>query len=162
MKFSEGVKKSMMKSYGDTKLSINELNTLFAESANLVNERPIGTKPNSQTDTEYHSHNSLLLGRNSCRINSGPFQNQDVSDDKPGAMRSRFLLVQRICDQFWKVWTKVFFPTLLWQQKWHHQRRNLQVGDVCVLQDPNAFRGEWRLCIVTETFTDEEKNLRNV
>ena len=152
----------MMKSYGDTKLSINELNTLFAESANLVNERPIGTKPNSQTDTEYLSPNSLLLGRNSCRINSGPFQNQDVYDDKPGAMRSRFLLVQRICDQFWKVWTQVFFPTLLWQRKWHHHRRNLQVGDVCVLQDPNAFRGEWRLCIVTETFPDEEKNARNV
>ena len=92
----------MMKSNGETNLSINELNTLFAESANVVNERPIGTKPNSQTDKEYLSPNSLLLGRNSCRINSGPFQNKDVYDEKPGAMKSRFLLVQKICDQFWK------------------------------------------------------------
>ena len=48
VKFSKGVMKALMKSYGDTKLSLNEMNTLLAESANLVNERPIGTKPKSQ------------------------------------------------------------------------------------------------------------------
>ena len=130
-------------------LFLNEMNTLLAESANLVNERPIGTKPNSRTDTEYLSPNSLLLGRNSSRVSSGPFQSQDVYDERPEASKTRFLLIQRICDQFWKVWTKVFFPTLLWQHKWHHQKRNVLVGDICVLQDPNAFRGEWRLFIVT-------------
>ena len=162
VKFSKGVMKALTKSYGDAKLSLNELNTLLAEASNLVNERPIGTKPNSQTDTEYLSPNSLLLGRNSSRISSGPFQSQDVYDERVEAAKTRFLLVQRICDQFWKVWMKTFFPTLLWQQKWHHQKRNVEVGDICVLQDPNAFRGEWRLCIVTETYPDDQNIVRNV
>ena len=162
VKFSKGVLKSMMKTYADFKLSLNELNTLFAEAANVTNERPIGIKPNSQTDTEYMSPNSLLLGRNSSRINSGPFQNRDVYDEKLSSMKTRFLLVQWICNQFWKVWTKLYFPTLLWQQKWHHQKRNLQVGDVCVLQDPNAYRGEWRLCTVTEAYPDKNGVVRNV
>jgi len=142
IKFSKGVLKSMKKIYGESKLSINELNTLFAEVTNIVNERPIGVKPNSETDTEYLSPNSLLLGRNSSRICSGPFQEKDLYDEKPAAMKTRFLLVQRMCDQFWKVWTKLYFPTLLWQQKWHQKQRSLKVGDICLLQDPNALRGE--------------------
>ena len=115
-----------MKSYRDTKPFLNEMNTLLAESANLVNERPIGTKPNSQRDTEYLSTNSVLLGR----VSSGPFQSQYDYDERPDASKTQFLLVQIICDQFWKVWTKVFFPTLLLQQKWHHQKRNVLVGDI--------------------------------
>ena len=162
VKFSKGVIKSMVKTYGESKLSLNELNTLFVEAANIVNERPIGIKPNSQTDTEYLSPNSLLLGRNSSRINAGPFQNKDIYDENPAAMKTRFMLVQRMCDQFWKIWTKVYFPTLLWQQKWHQKKRNLQVGDVCMLQDPSAYRGEWRLCIVTEIYPDKNGVVRNV
>ena len=61
VKLVKGVKKSFMKTMGDTKLSLNELNTLLAECSNLVNERPIGIKANYQTDSEYLSPNSFLL-----------------------------------------------------------------------------------------------------
>ena len=162
IKFSKGVMKALIKSYGESKLTLNELNTLLAETANLVNERPIGVKPNSQTDSEYLSPNSLLLGRNSSRISSGPFQCKDLYDQKSGATQSRFLLVQRICDQFWKVWMRLYFPTLLWQQKWHHIKRNLRIGDICVLGDSGVFRGEWRLCRVTDTYQDRKGVVRNV
>ena len=162
IKFSKGVLKSLVKSYGDSRLTLNELNTLLLETANLVNERPIGVKPNSQTDVEYLSPNSLLLGRNSSRISSGPFQCRELFELNQQAITSRFLLVQRICDQFWSNWTKLYFPTLLWQQKWHHLKRNLQVNDVCVLSDSGVFRGEWRLCRVSDTYPDSNGVVRNV
>ena len=106
-----------MKTMGDTKLSLNEFNTLLAECSNLFIERPFGVKPNSHTDSEYLSPNSLLLGRCSAKISSGPFQSSDMYDKRPGAAKTRFLLVQRIIDQFWNVWTKLYFPTLIDQQK---------------------------------------------
>ena len=162
IKFSKGVLKLMKKIYGESKLSINELNTLLAEVTNIVNERPIGVKPNSETDTKYLSPNCLLLGRNSSRISSGPFLEKDLYDEKPAAMKTRFLLVQKMCDQFWNVWTRLYFPTLLWQQKWHQKQRSLKIGDICLLQDPNAIRGEWRLCIVTEVYPDSNGIVRNV
>ena len=162
VKLVKGVKKSLMKTMGDTKLSLNELNTLLAECSNLVNERPIGIKPNNQTDSEYLSPNSLLLGRCSTRISSGPFQAEDMYDERPGAAKTRFLLVQRITDQFWKVWTKLYFPSLIIQQKWHTLKRNLSIGDICLLQDSNTMRGEWRLCKVTETYPDTHGVVRNV
>ena len=42
IKIAKGIMKSLMRVAGDAKLSLNELNTLLAECANLANERPIG------------------------------------------------------------------------------------------------------------------------
>ena len=37
--------------------------------------------------------------------------------DQPKKLDSRFLLVQEVINQFWKVWMKLYFPTLLLKQK---------------------------------------------
>ena len=57
---------------------------------------------------------------------------------------------------------KLYFPTLLIRQKWHTEKRNLSVGDVCMLRDTNCFRGEWRLCRVSEVYPDNHGRVRNV
>ena len=125
-------------------------------------KRQIGLKPNSSTDPDYLSPNSLYLGRTSDRIAAGPFQPDEVFTDDPSTVRTRFHLVQSITTQFWKIWTKLFFPSLLIRQKWHTARRNVRVGDVCFMQDSNHLRGEWRLVLVTNTFPDEQGVVRNV
>ena len=158
----KGVKKSFMRAMGDTKLSLNEMNTMMAEISNLVNERPIGLKPNTHTDPEYLSPNSLYLGRASDRISSGPFHTEETFIDDPSKVQSRFLLVQTITNQFWKIWLKLYFPTLLFRQKWHNEKRNMKVGDVCLLKDAKTFRAEWRLARVTATFPDRRGKVRNV
>ena len=56
----------------------------------------------------------------------------------------------------------VYFPTLLVRQKWHVDRRNVEVGDVCLLKDSNAYRGEWRLCEVASVSPDDRGRVRNV
>ena len=162
IKVVKGIMKSMVHAIGGVKLSLNELNTLLAECGNLANERPIGMKPNSQTDPEYLSPNSLLLGRSSSRISSGPFSSSDSFSEDPKQARTRFQLVQLLTDQFWKTWQKLFFPTLLIRQKWHHEKRNVQVGDVCLLQDSNNMRGEWRLCKVVKVHPSRNNVVRNV
>lgn len=162
VKLVKGVTKTLARAMGETRLSLNDLFTLLDECANLVNERPIGLKPNSQTDPEYLSPNSLLLGRCSDRISAGPFESKEVFNNKTSDFSSRFLKVQRITDQFWKIWQKLFFPTLIVRQKWHHQKRNLCVGDICKLKDSNAIRGDWRICEVIKVYPDAQNVVRNV
>ena len=162
IKMVKGVKKAFMHALGDTKLSLNELNTMMAEISNLVNERPIGVKPNSRTDPEFLSPNSLFLGRCSDRISSGPFVADEIFIDDPVKVNSRFLLVQAVTNQFWKVWIKLYFPSLIVRQKWHTEKRNMKVNDVCLLKDEDAFRAEWRLARVTATFPDRFNKVRNV
>jgi len=162
VKLVKGIMSALIKSIGTSILSLNELNTLLKETANLCNERPIGVRPNAVSNQEYLAPNSLLLGRSSTRISSGPFQQKDVYDERPEAMRTRYLFVQRLVDNFWKQWTKTYLPTLIVRQKWHHLARNLECGDVCLVEDQNTFRGEWRIGKVVRVFPDAHKVVRNV
>ena len=162
VKLVKGIIKSLLRVLGETKLSLNEMNTVMLEVSNLVNQRPIGIKPNARSASDFLCPNSLLLGRCSDRICSGPFEPNQVMTDCPKSARSRFHLVQAISSQFWQVWLKLYYPTLVVRQKWHSERRNLQVGDLCLLKDSNLYRGEWRLCEVAEVYPDRSKKVRNV
>ena len=90
----KGAMKSLMKTLGSTIFSLNKLNTLFLEVANLMNEIPIGMKPIESTDPVYLSPKSLYLGCCSDRISSGPFQ------ECSKGFRNWFLHIQSIIDQF--------------------------------------------------------------
>ena len=162
VKMVKGVKKAFIKSMGEQVLSMNEMVTLMAEISNLVNQRPIGMKPNTNTHPEFLSPNSLYLGRCSDRICSGPFQPKELFNEDPKHARNRFQLVQAITNQFWKIWMKLYFPSLLLRHKWHTSRRNLRVDDVCLLQDESTFRSEWRMAKVVEVYPDKTGTVRNV
>ena len=162
IKYIKGIKNSYLRALGDVKLTYNETYTMMLEVANLCNERPIGLKPNEDSDPCYLSPNSLFLGRSSDRISGGPFMpaHDWMEDNKQ--LKSRFLLVQSLTDKFWDVWTDIYFPSLLVRQKWHVQYRSLRVGDVCFLRDRNTLRGEWRLARVTDVYPDKKGVVRNV
>ena len=96
VKLIKGAMKTLMKALGNTVLSLNELNTLLLEVANLMNERPIGTKPIESTDPVYLSPNSLYLGRCSDRISSGPFQCKSMYEESAKGFRNRFSLFNRL------------------------------------------------------------------
>ena len=162
VKMVKGIIDSLTQAIGTTVLHLNELFTLMKEVASLTNERPIGLKPNLQTDPQFLSPNSLLLGRCSDRMNAGPFQNKSDYENDPDSDRTRYLLIQKITNQFWTTWQKVYFPTLLTRQKWHHEERNLCVGDVCMMKDSNSLRGEWKICRVGKVFPDVHGKVRNV
>ena len=156
------MKKAFLKYMGDQVLSLNEMFTMMAEISNLVNQRPIGVKPNTNTHPEFLSPNSLYLGKCSDRISSGPFQPGQIFTDDPKHVRNRFQLVQAITNQFWKIWIKLYFPSLLLRHKWHTSRRNLQVDDICLMQEESAFRSEWRMAKVMEVYLDKTGTVRNV
>ena len=41
-------------------------------------------------------------------------------------------------------------------------KRNIAVGDVCMLKDLNTHRGEWRICKVTNVFPEKNGKVHNV
>ena len=91
----------------------------------------------------------LLLGRATSRIPSGLFERTDNP-------RHRYEFIQGIIDNFWRRWTRDFFPSLIIRQKWHTATRNLRVGDVVLIQDSNQIRGQWKLGKVCEVFPGDD------
>ena len=151
----KSVKKAITFTIGENILTYSELQTVFFESANLINERPIGRHPTSPEDGTYLCPNDLLLGRSTPRIPSGPFMDK-------ASPRNRFEFIQQLTNYFWKKWTRDFFPSLIIRQKWHTAHRNVTKGDIVLLQDSNLVRGQWRLGKVSQVYPDSDGKVRRV
>lgn len=136
-------------------LTFFELDTVVSEVANLLNERPIGKQSNDIEDGTYLCPNDLLLGRATSRIPGGPFPKYTSS-------KKRFNFVQSLVDAFWVKMTRFYFPSLVVEQKWHTASRNVCVGDIVMVQDSNALRGEWRLARISKTHPSSDGKVRKV
>ena len=125
------------------------------EAANIVNERPIGVKNKNIDDGNYICPNNLILGRASSRVPSGPFS------DNP-SFRKRHLFVQKLVDAFWKVWLRDYFPCLMVRQKWHIQKRQVCKGDIVMVKNSNAIRGDWQIGQIENIYLSHDQICRKV
>ena len=149
------VKGGLTRAIGESILTFGELQTVMYEIANLINERPIGIKPGSCVDLGcYLCPNELFLGKASVKTPSGIFGSKEDPN------KTQF--VTQLVDGFWRKWQRYYFPTLLTQSKWYCLKRNVKVGDIVLVQDPNAVQGVWKLAQVMETKTDNDALIRTV
>ena len=148
-------KRALSVTIRDHACTFSEFQVILFEVAQIVNQRPIGRKPTSIDEPPYLSPNDLLLGRSTNLIPQGPFDNDTNIKD-------RYKFTQAILNNFWKRWTREVFPALVVEPKWHIERRNVEVGDVVLVQDSNALRGEWRMAIVSKADPSEDKMVRKV
>ena len=137
------VKKAIGLSLGEQVVRYSELQTIVFEAANMVNGRPIGLKPDESSDLSYLSPNDILLGRSTSKV-------PDQTFDTNNYLSRRYRFVQALSEEFWKKWTNMYFPSLCIQTKWHHTKRNLQVGDVVVVAERKLPRNKWRIAKVDE------------
>lgn len=88
---------------GDSILTFSELQSVLFEVANLINERPIGTKVCDPNEGSYLCPNDLLLGRSSVRV-------PQMQMDERCYPRLRWKCIQQVVDTFWR---RIIFPLLL-------------------------------------------------
>ena len=148
------VKKCLFFAIGSQVLTLIELQTILFETANLLNDRPIGRHPSHPNDGFYLSPNSLLLGRSMNQ----PVPFRLTKDQK----MSRYNLVESTLNAFWKKWQQSFLPQMAYYKKWKIQHPNIQPGDVVLLEDQNAIRGLWKLGIVKNVYPGRDTLIRDV
>ena len=146
------VKRCLIMTIGDNVLTYPELQTVFFECANIMNERPIGMK---DSDHAYFCPNDLLLGRSTVKAPAGTF-------DESCSSKKRFSFIENLTQTYWKRWQVNYFPSLILQQKWHVEQRNVSVGDIVLVQDSNTLRGQWKLAEVCEAERSKDGKVRDV
>ncbi|CAG2234872.1 unnamed protein product [Mytilus edulis] len=151
----KSVKKSLEVAIGTSVMTFSELQTVLFEVSNLLNERPIGTKNSDPTEGSYLCPNDLLLGRSSIRVPNGNF-------NENSNYKLRWKFIQQVVQNFWKKWTRDFFPTLILRQKWHTKQRNVKVGDLVIVQDSNIVRGRWKMAQIVEANAGRDGFVRYV
>ena len=125
------------------------------EASQLVNQRPIGRTPSSPDDGTYLSPNDMLLGRTSPKT-------PKLSFEMKAGQSTRIGIIQSVVNTFWRRWKREVFPQLVVQPKWHTEAKNLRVGDIVLVEDSDALRGEWKMARVVEAKTSEYGKMRRV
>ncbi|XP_070562373.1 uncharacterized protein [Ptychodera flava] len=129
------VRKILRSLVGNRLIDDETLLTLMAEVEKIINDRPLTHQSNDPNDLEPLTPNSLLLLRpNPCT--------------SPGDLVARYTANDRrrhagqMANLFWKRWIREYLPSLQQRQKWLKPKRNLAVGDLVIIIDENAPRGQ--------------------
>ena len=135
-------------------LTDDDLHTLLAEVESIVNSRPLADITLEAGAVTYPLTPNHLL-----RLNPAMAPPPVATDEYS---RQRFRIVQFAADQFWKMWVAEYLKTIRLRGKWHQKRRNLQPGDIVLIQDILTPRGQWPLGKITKVFPDKSGMVRSV
>ena len=70
--------------------------------------------------------------------------------------------MQQLLGQFCKRWRQEFLPSLNIRKKWFHARHSLKEGDIVLIVEPNASRGEWPLGLAIKAYPGDDGLVRVV
>ena len=117
----------------------------------IVNSRPLTYQClNDPKSLEPLTPNHLLTMKNKTLLPPpGKFVNEEVY------ARKRWRWVQFLAEQFLSRWRNEYLINLSSRQKWFMPKRNLNIGDVVIVQD-EVPRNEWPLGMVVETSMNQE------
>ena len=147
------VKRALNAMMGVNIMTFTEIQTVFFETAQLVNQRPIGRHPSHPNEGPYLCPNDLILGRASTHVPQGPFKDRCSN-------KHRIDFLENLVQAFWKRWTQEVFPSLVISPKWHTERRCVKKGDVVLIDDANVVRGVWRMGIINEVVVSQDGRVR--
>jgi len=128
----------------------------MVEVESILNSRPLVPICMDSTGEAPLTPNHLLLLRNSLNVSPGIFSQDD------NYARKRWRHIQYLTDQFWVRWIRKYLPTLQERSKWLGKQRNFNEGDVILLVDKTAPRGQWLVGRILQTFPDDKGCVRTV
>lgn len=153
----KSAKKAIKAILGDVNVSDKELQPAICGAERLLNLRPITYVSSDPQDLSPLTPCHFLVGEM-----GGSFAPEALDHKQVYYPRKRWHRVQQLPAQFWKRWRKEFLPSLNTRNKWFHPSHNLKEGDVVLIAEFNAKRGEWPLRRVVEAYPGGDGLVRAV
>lgn len=149
------VKRILKSVLGKQTMDDESLQTLLCEVEAIINDRPITTSSDEQSDLEVLTPNHLLLLKKTPLLPPGLFSKNDLYSQR------RWKQMQYLSDLFWRRWATEYLSSLQECQKWNKIKRNLKIGEVIIL-DENSPRNSWLLGRVEQTTLNAKGLVRHV
>ena len=147
------VLKGLLLKHG-ARFDTSSLRTILYEVMAIVNSRPLG--PVTEENIPL-TPNALLTMKSEIALPPpGEFSESDVY------ARKRWRQVQYIANEFWHRWRTEYLSTLQQRQKWVTKTRNINVGDIVLVNESDTVRNEWKLAKVTECNKSADDLVRSV
>ena len=150
----KSVKSSINKVVKESVLSEEEYRTVFAEVSACINSRPVW--PSSDGDVEQPPITCQDLLRPSM------LDHDPAPLNVEGNPRKRYNYVQRLVDEWWKLWLLHFIPNLQPRNKWYKTRENLEEGDIVLLIEKDVKRSQWNMGKIICVYPGKDNKVRSV
>ena len=134
-----------------------ELHSAICGAERLLNLRPLTYVSSDLHDLSPLTPSHFLVGEL-----GGSFAPEALDHEQAYSPKKRWHRVQQLLGQLWKRWRKEFLPSLNVRKKWFHPSHNLKKGDIVLIVEPNARRGEWPLGCVIEAYPGADVLVRVV
>ena len=139
----------------DHTLSYEELSTVLCMIEACLNSRPLVPAPGDDDD--------LALTPAHFVTGAPPLALPPLaSATGPASLRTRWELVQRMRDHFWRRWRADYLHSLQPRRRWTDPERSLCVGDVVVLKGDDSPPAQWRLGRVSRVHPGPDGHVRVV
>ena len=153
----KSAKKAIKIILGDADIRDEELHTAICGAEKMINSRPITYVSADPNDLSPLTPNHLIVGQI-----GGRFAPEAVDKEEVYNPVRRWHRVQQLLGLFWKRWRKEFLPSLNVRKKWFHPYHNLKPGDVVLIAEPKASRGDWPLGRILEAYPGSDGLVRTV
>lgn len=139
------------------RLNDESLHTLFVEVEAIVDSRPLTTETLTDEKVETLTPNHLLTMKSRVVLPPpGVFQKADVY------CRKRWRTVQYLANEFWRQWRKQYLLASQERQRWHVEKRNLQVDDIVLIIEEDVPRNKWPMGRIMEVLPSDDGLVRKV
>ncbi len=132
------------------------LQTLLVEVESILNSKPLGYVSSDIADVDPVTPNLLLMGRRDASLP------QVLYDSNYLVGRWRWRHSQVLADCFWAAFIRQYLPDMQGRHKWTNEGREITVGQVVLVVDPQLPRSLWPVGTVTETLPGADGRTRIV
>ena len=139
---------------GTQRLTFEEFSTILTQVEACLNSRPLTLLHCDYDDIEALTPGHFLIGRPVESLPDPSLSYRSIS------LLRRWHLCQSIVRHFWQRWSTEYVASLRRLSKWQHPTRNLQVGDMVILQDNSLVPTQWPLARVMRVHTGEDGLVR--
>ncbi|CAG7718112.1 unnamed protein product [Allacma fusca] len=140
----KSVKHHLLRTLGTAVLTLEDMTTVTTQIEACLNSRPLTQLSSDPNDLAPLTPGHFLTG-NALSALPEP----DVTTE-PMTHLSRWKLLQRAVQQFWKRSSFEYLSKLQQRPKWYSTRPNLQIGDLVVLKDERFPPMRWKLARIVE------------
>ena len=140
----------------EVSLTTSALRTVLYEVMAIMNSRPLSVDSLEDPTGPIPLTPNHILTLKSTGIlpPPGAFDKTDLYH------RKMWRKVQHLADHFWERWRRDYLNTLQSRRKWLHRQPNLSVGDIVLIRDEGACRGDWKMARVEEVFPGDDGLVR--
>lgn len=133
----QSAKKHLARVSKDTKLTYEEMATLLTQIEACLNSRPLCQLDNTVETMSPLTPGHFLIGEPLISVPDDCYEKSNIN------LLTRWQLVQRMTQDFWRRWHSEYLNTLQQRTKWQSTIQSPTVGDIVVIKEENLPPTKW-------------------